>query len=468
MKPRPTQSPKVEQRASLRVDPKLVIASRVLELQRYELEKLIEQELNDNPALERLEDEAQELDERTLIQKLERKPERPQSESLEDLHMEGEAMSSSAHGNDEAHWIDFLPAPVSLHDHLLAQLLPVVPRDKVGLAHEIVDCVNSDGYLDFPVEEIALLANARLEDVEDIIEKLQCCDPPGVGAHNLQECLELQLRDDEDDIGQLAYTIVRLHWEDLVARRTGQIARRYRVHPSLIEAAFQRITSLAPRPGEAFVAASPSYRPSETIAVTPDLVFFRDEKGISFEIRGSDPNSLIVDDWYRRRNETLKKEATRATEDEKKHVGEFVDRATRLIHALKQRRATLRKIAAYLLDEQAGFIATGSYRLLRPLTRLALARAIGLHESTVSRATMNKFVQLPNGEVISFQVFFKPQLRVQKLIEEILQTENPASPYSDREIAEILRQRGVEIARRTVNKYREQIHLLSSHQRRTA
>lgn len=468
MKPRLTQSPKVEQRPGLRVDPKLVIASRVLELQRYELEKLIEQELNDNPALERLDDESQEVDERRLIQKLERRPERPEPETVEDFQLEGGAISSSSQGNEEGHWIDYLPAPVSLRDHLLAQLLPVVPRDKAGLVHEIVDCVNSDGYLDFPVEEIALLTNARLEDVEDIVEKLQCCDPPGVGAHNLQECLELQLRDEEDDIGQLAYTIVRLHWEDLVARKTSQIARRYRIHPSLIEAAFQRITSLAPRPGEAFMASSPCYRPEETIAVTPDLVFFRDEKGLTFEIRGSDPNSLMVDDWYRRRNEALKKESTLATAEEKKHVGEFVDRATRLIHALRQRRATLRKIAAYLLEEQAGFIATGSYRFLRSMTRVALARAVGLHESTVSRATMNKFVQLPNGEVISFEVFFKPQLRVQKLIEEILQTENPANPYSDREIAEKLRERGVEIARRTVNKYREQIHLLSSHQRRTA
>ncbi len=462
MKNRLSQSQRVDQRTSLRVDPKLVVASRVLELQQFELEQLVEQELNDNPALERLEEEPDELDERKLVRELARRPERPETE-------EPEHYSAREYGSDDdVDWIDYLAAPVSLRDHLLAQLLPTVPKELCGLVHEVVDCVNNDGYLDLPIEEIALLTGAKLEEVEDVIEKLQACDPVGVGAHNLQECLELQLREQEDDVARLAYSIVRHHWEDLIARRTNSITRRYRVHPSLVDEAFERITTLTPHPGEAFLATSPSYRFEESTSVAPDLIFRRDDSGLYFEIRGCDPGALAVDEWYRKRHEAMRKELTRASEDEKKHVGEFVGRATRLIHALRQRRATLRKIAMFLLDEQAGFIATGSYRFLQSLTRVALARGVGLHESTVSRATMNKFVQLPNGEVVSFEVFFKPQLRVQKLIEEILQSENPSAPLSDRAIAEMLRERGVDIARRTVNKYREQIRLLSSHQRRTA
>jgi RNA polymerase sigma-54 factor len=462
MKNRLNASQKVEQRTSLRVDPKLVVASRVLELQHFELEQLIEQELNDNPALERLEEEPDEFDERSIARELARRPERQETEEPEHF------ASREYEGDEGVDWIDFLAAPVSLRDHLLGQLLPVVPKHLSSLVHEVVDCVNGDGYLDLPIEEIALLTNSKLEDVEDVVEKLQGCDPAGVGAHNLQECLELQLKDEMDDVGKLAYAIVRHHWEDLISRKTSGIARKHRVHPSLVEESFRKITTLSPRPGEAFVAASPSYRREESASVTPDLIFKRDESGLYFEIRGCDPNSLMVDEWYRKRHEDMKKHNARSSEDEKKHVGEFVGRATRLIHALRQRKATLRKIANYLLEEQAGFIATGSYRFLRPLTRVALAKAVHLHESTISRATMNKFVQLPNGEVISFEVFFKPQLRVQMLIEEILQSENPAAPLSDRAIAELLRERGVDIARRTVNKYREQVRLLSSHQRRTA
>lgn len=128
----------------------------------------------------------------------------------------------------------------------------------------------------------------------------------------------------------------------------------------------------------------------------------------------------------------------------------------------------MRRIGQYLIERQHGFVSTGEYRFLVPLTRCQMAQDLGTHESTVSRATNRKFVQLANGEVVPFEVFFKPALRVQKLIEEILATENPDSPLSDESIARILDAQGIKVARRTVNKYRDRNRMLSSRRRKSA
>jgi RNA polymerase sigma-54 factor len=128
----------------------------------------------------------------------------------------------------------------------------------------------------------------------------------------------------------------------------------------------------------------------------------------------------------------------------------------------------MERLGNFLLQHQLGFIATGDYKFLVPLTRSHIARTLGVHESTISRATADKFVQIGNGEVISFEVFFKPALRIQKMIEEILATENPSNPLSDERISEMLAEQGVVVARRTVNKYRDKTKLLSSRKRRFA
>ena len=126
------------------------------------------------------------------------------------------------------------------------------------------------------------------------------------------------------------------------------------------------------------------------------------------------------------------------------------------------------EVGRYLLEKQQGFVATGDYQFLVPMTRSQLAKDLDSHESTVSRATAGKFVQIATGEVVSFEVFFKPALRVQKLIEEILESEDPESPLSDESIAKMLEKQGIKVARRTVNKYRDRKKLLSSRHRKSA
>lgn len=454
---------RVDQRVGLRVDPKVVVSSRILELQRFELESAIQQEITDNPALELLEEASDPIDEAELLRELSGEQEPSPVDDDFDTY------APKIYGPDDSvDWTDFVAAPITLHDHLLGQLLPLVHRELSPLARYIVDCVEPTGYLDTPIEEIAHATGHSLRQAKSVLKKLQSCEPAGVGAHDLRECLLLQLVGSTDEITSVARILLTNHWDTVPVRKAPGLARKLGVSESLISDAFDKIATLSPYPGDSFVAERGYRRSVASGAVTPDIVYHRDDRGVRFEVRGCDSNQLCLNPWYKQRYREIKREAARASTEEFKHIREYVGRAVNFIRAIHQRKQTLGKIAACLLEHELPFISTGSYRFLRGDTRVRLAKAIDLHESTVSRATMGKFVQLANRDIVSFEVFFKPALRVQKMIEEILATENPSRPLSDREIAAILRQRGISVARRTVSKYREQCRMLSSHQRRTA
>lgn len=452
---------RIETGLGLRVDPKIVLTSQILALTQQELEQAIDVELNENPALERLEEEQPPLTDETILKAIAPQELRPSSEDFEFYR-------SLPNDDDAVDWTDLASTTTSLWEHLRAQLLPMVPKPLEPLAEYMVECVNEKGYLATPVEEISLATSYSLEEVELVLDQLRRCEPAGVGATTVEECLLLQLRDSDTIESKLARLILKHHMDDFLARKPLRIARRYRVVPDVVEAAFAEILQLNPYPGETF---SPSQvttsRAVRMPSVVPDLVLSHDETGWHVEVRGADPNSLSINRTYRTRFERMRKDE-RGDKEERRHVTEYVKRAANFIQSVHQRRLTLRRIGEYLLEKQSGFVTTGQYQFLRPLTRTQLAKDLGVHESTVSRATMGKFVQIGNGEVVAFEVFFKPALRVQKMIEDILATENPNNPLSDEQIAAILKKKGVEVARRTVNKYRDRTKLLSSRKRRTA
>jgi RNA polymerase sigma-54 factor len=445
--------------STVRIDPRVVLNSHLLQLAQPELEQAIEAEIAENPALERLQDDLEPLEPEQILKTV----------APCELKQRGEDYEwrRSVPGDDEVvDWTDLAADYPSMRDHLVAQLLPKVAPPLAGLAYYVIESLNSKGYLEEADEEIALTVNCSLEEVQTVVAALQRCEPLGVGARNLRECLLLQLQSCERVEERLARAVLRSCMEDFLARKTMRIARRYGVMPDLVEAAFAVIACLAPYPGEVFRAES--FRLSDRVlAAEPDLVISRSEAGWSVDVKGPDPSSLRVTRYYRKRNEQLKESSSRFR-DERRHVQTYIQRAQDFITCLEQRRKTLRSIGEYLLREQGSFINTGNYQFLRPLTRTQMADAIGMHESTISRATADKFVQIPDGTILSFDVFFKPALRVQKMIEEILSSENPDHPFSDDRIAELLAERGVSIARRTVNKYRDRTKLLSSRKRRTA
>jgi RNA polymerase sigma-54 factor len=445
----------------LRVDPKLVLSSQVLQLTQQELEQAIDVELSDNPALERLQDDGEPLSDDTIMKAVAPHELRPSSEDFE-YHR------SLPNDDNVPDWTEMTATTTSLWDHLRAQLGSALPAHLRLLGDYLVECINEKGYLVLPVEEIALNTSCPMEDVETVLKALRCCEPAGVGATTVQECLLLQLRDSDTVEVKLARAILRNHMDDFLARRHDRIMRRYRVVPEVVKQAFAEILNLAPYPGEAFsVGPYQQSNASRNPGIIPDLVLHLSENGWVIEPRGADPASLGINRSYRKRFQELN-QSDRAPKDEKRHVTEYVQRAADFIQSIHQRRRTLRAIGEYLVDRQGGFVTTGRYQFLKPLTRTLMAKDLQMHESTVSRATMGKFVQIANGETVPFEVFFKPALRIQKMIEEILQTENPRTPLSDEQIADLLKERGVFVARRTVNKYRDKTKLLSSRKRRSA
>ena len=421
---------------NLRVDPRLVVAARVMELAAVELDAAIDAEVAENPALERSEPE------RPTVVHVEVEREgresqrcRPPDDALPDL---AERVLAPAWTRDAVR--------VALWDRLPAELRP--------LGEHLVGTLDGRGYLRESDEEIALDTGASLEQVAAAIAALQACDPAGVGARGVREGLRLMLLREGTPAATLAARLLDEALEDLVARRTAKLARRYRVTESTVERAYGALLEQDPSPfgDEGFPPASPAQH---------DLAFDRTERGWTVEIAGPRPNEVHASREYLRHRRRLAADL-RADADEKRHVEVHLERAERFVAALEGRRDTLRRLGEALLKAQGGFVSTGDVRFLRPLTRASLADDLGLHESTLSRATADKFVRLATGEIVPFAVFFTPALRVQRMIDEILSLENPANPLSDERIRSILAEKGVAIARRTVAKYRARSRTLSS------
>lgn len=445
---------------SQRVDPKVVLGSHMLQLSGIELEQLIQSELMENPALERLDDYEESISIEEILESVAPQELKPGSSDRE-------VQRSQPSDTPAVDWLDLAASDDSLWDHLLAQMRVQVEDHQQDLVTYLVGSINERGYLTCTVEDVALDCETSLEEAQTVLDMLRECEPAGVGAADLRDCLILQLRSAQTDAERLARIILKKNWEELVTRDKKSIARIYSIDDETAEAAFEVILELNPFPGETFSRrTSSNSNKHKTIPAQPDIIITLEEAGYLIEVPGASPIHLRVNPEYENRQSKLKK-TRRPDPAEVRHLNEFVERAHRFIDALTQRRQQLARIGKYLVENQGGFVRTGEYRFLMPLTRSQVAKGLGVHESTISRATAGKFVQIVNGDVVSFEVFFKPALRIQKMIEEILETENPSSPLSDERIAQMLEDKGVSVARRTVNKYRDRTKLLSSRLRRS-
>ena len=201
----------------LRVDPKLVLSSYVLQLTQQELEHAIETELADNPAPERLQDDTEPLHDDMILRTVAPQELKPTSEDFE-FHR-----SLPNDAGDRPDWTDLTATSTTLWDHLRAQLFPAVPPHLAQLAEYVVECVNERGYLTMPFEEIALVTGSTLEEVEVVVKALRQCEPAGVGATCVQECLLLQLRESDTIEVKLARAILKNHMDDFLARRSDRL-----------------------------------------------------------------------------------------------------------------------------------------------------------------------------------------------------------------------------------------------------
>jgi RNA polymerase sigma-54 factor len=291
---------------------------------------------------------------------------------------------------------------------------------------------------------------------------VQAFDPPGVAARSIQECLLIQLKSDPNP-DPVSVEIVEEHFDELSRRRYPDIARALKLPLDRVMESVEEIMGLEPKPGRRFGGADSRY-------IVPDVVVHK---------MGSEYVVVLNEDGIPRlRVNALYRSLLRNSGDEARaYVEQKLRSAVWLIKSVDQRQRTLRKVTQSIVKFQRDFLDKG-LPCLRPLSLRDVGEDIGMHESTISRVTTNKYVETPQG-LFELKFFFHSgiasgdgemvsSVSVKKMIQDLLANEDPAKPLSDQEVAQILKGRGLTIARRTVAKYREELGILPSHQRRLA
>ena len=450
------------------------MASTLLQFSGMELQQAIEQELAENPALELEDDEPCASCETApfMCKDCQYTKQRQQDPLIGDasVHELEYVFDFTSDPDDRNDPVGDIRAEFTLHEHLRTQLRNATSGKLYEIGEYLINYIGETGYIKCDLLEVTLELDASDEEIAEAVSIIQTLDPPGVGAKDLRECLLIQLRylAEEGHGNPIAEHLVRDYWNELKRRKFRRIARGLKVEPEQVEDAVKFIQAkLNPYPAAGF--RSPwDYKPSDAkSAVRTDVIIRRTHVGYDIEIVANEHLSLTVNHYYREMHNELRKGlAKKYSPEDRKHIGEYVERADLFIKNLSQRRKTLRNITKQIVEAEHGFLDTGSNLFLRPLTRVKIAKKLGLHESTVSRAIANKYVQLPNEEVVPFGFFFRSSHSVVDMVVQLISNEDPAHPLSDKEIAEILTKQGYPIARRTVVKYREAQKLLSSRQRR--
>jgi RNA polymerase sigma-54 factor len=427
--------------------PRLIQYYELLACPLPELEAEITRQVAENPALEVLEEPA----------------EPPESAPAEPWRLR---WSADEDGGEDA--VARLPAPVSLRDHLRWHFLALCnPPEQRRLGLQLIDELDDDGYLRTPIGELAMRLQVSVLAVEAALEAVWSLDPPGVGARDLRECLLLQLRQLALSGGRhaLAQRLLEECWEDFSARRLPACARRLRASPLAVSAAAEFISRhCQPYPGRRFTAA---WQPASAPA-RPEVAV-RDNPGSPPPYRAAVVETrrlqLTLDRTYRDLDQAVRAGAALPA-DEAEHVQALVRAARTFIASLNQRSETVRRVTELAANEQADFVARGPQHL-KPLTRIAVARRLGLHESTVGRAVAGKHVELPSREVVRLDAFFDGGQPLRAAIEQLLAAEDKGRPLSDQQLADRLAALGFDVARRTVAKYRGLLKVPGAARRRT-
>jgi len=459
----------------LRMTPQLQQAIKLLQLSRLELADLIQTEMVENPMLEEFEDDRPV--ERSGADQMDDKPE-PTTEqqdaekAVEEIDWErylenysSPLPASTAGHNDDLPGVDqTLSTRLGLTDHLLEQLGVVdTSEDERHLAELIIGNLDEQGYLrNSTVEELAERNETSIDAVEDALALVQGFDPPGIAARDLRECLLLQAHAlcPEDEVLR---HVIEDHIPDLEKKNYAGIARALGVPREAILDAHRAIMTLDPRPGVQFNDDDATY-------IVPDIyIVFRDGEWVPTLNEDGLPR-LRVSEYYR------KALRNGAGKEAKSYVQERLRSAWWLIRSIQQRQRTILKVTESIIRFQRDFLDYGIEHL-RPLVLREVADDIGMHESTISRVTTNKYVHTPRG-IFELKFFFNSSIRkdggedlaaeaVKHHIKQVVSEEDPAKPLSDQKIVQLLKERHqIHIARRTVAKYREALGILSSSKRK--
>jgi RNA polymerase sigma-54 factor len=466
----------LSQRPALIMTQRLQQALKLLQVPTLELQAILKQEIMQNPMLE----EVDELTENEDIAN-EDSPEEAANEEAEEPSEE-----------DPIDWSDYLQdgldrtyipqsevnpeflekVPVTrttLAESLLEQLhFLSLSDDHMRIAEFLVGSLDERGYLSTPLEDCAHGTGRSLEETEKVLRVIHALEPIGVGARDLRECLLIQL-DAKSQKDTLVWRLIHDQFDNLVNRRFPEIARHLKCSVEEVQAAADEVATLNPKPGLEVSAEDPKY-------VVPDLIVERVDDEYIVLLNDRNVPRLRISSAY---ESVLKdrKNADKSTPggETRAYIQNKLNSARWLIQTIEQRRRTMIKVMNCIIREQREFFDKG-IAFLRPLTLQQVARQIDMHESTVSRVCSGKYVQTPRG-VFELKFFFSSGLETEDgedvsartakdIIKTLIEEEDKKEPLSDQRIAELLHEKGLRIARRTVAKYREQLSILPARFRR--
>ena len=483
-------------RQELRVNPRLYQAMDMLYMPMMDLQQHLKQELLSNPFLELLEPEDETPEQKDSEQEKEQK-EKEEEMDWEEILLNGFEVGGTREQFEQLEYTE--PVTVEtrdLIDHLREQLqmMTLSPRQLL-LAEEFLGNINEEGYLAASLEEILgsvnelVAGHARPEpepepgedpespsepppseapyytmaEVEEMLAILQKLDPPGIGARDLRECLLIQLRD-QSDTESLTFRLVHDAFPDLIAHRWNDLAQRFGVEPGAVQAAADGLARLDPKPGLKYSQQNDGY-------IIPDLIV--EKIGGRYQVFLNDTGMPRL--RLSRSYQEIARDKKKMTPENREFIASKMNSANWMIQAIEQRRQTMLKVMNFIVDRQRDFFEKG-IEYLKPLTLREVAEVINMHESTVSRVTNEKYVQTPRG-VLPLKFFFSSALAtasgeeasarsIRAKLQKMVGEEDSAKPLTDQQIVHLFQEQGIQIARRTVAKYRDQLGILPARMRK--
>ncbi|HWG33526.1 MAG TPA: RNA polymerase factor sigma-54 [Gemmatimonadaceae bacterium] len=484
---RSSLSQSTQMRQDLKINPRLYQAMDLLYMPLLDLQQHLKQELLNNPFLDLVEDDEEEEDEtEDAAEAAVEEPQTPEKDEIdwEEILLDG--FDTGGHREEREEREHFEPITVGtrdLGDHLRDQvaLLELTPRQAL-IADEFIGNVNDDGYLAASVSEIVVALNDMARSAaeaagreiaesmlytqaegEEMLAIVQTLDPPGIAARDLKECLLLQLR--EAGLQQsVPYRLVRDCFDELINHRWSEISKRFGISATDVQAAADEIAKLDPKPGLRYSARSDNY-------IIPDLVVDKIDEQYHVFLNDANLPRLKLSKAY----QDIARDKKKFDGENKEFISSKLNSANWMIQAIEQRRQTMLKVMNYIVERQREFFEKG-VQFLKPLTLREVAEVINMHESTVSRVTNEKYVQTPRG-VLPLKFFFSSGLAtadgedvsargIKAQLQKLVEDEDPKHPLTDQAIVNILRESGVQIARRTVAKYRDQLGVLPARMRK--
>jgi RNA polymerase sigma-54 factor len=457
------------------LSPQLQQSLLILQTPLLELRNLVQQEMETNPVLEELPDEPG-VDERNEVEPSADDNFKNEFEKLASLDEEWrdymaqsasypEGFRDSKEAQDKRQFVfDSIPVQETLQQNLIGQLnQSVLSTSDRKAADLIIGNIDDNGFLQSTPEEMALNSGIPKEDFEKMLALIQSFYPSGVGARDLRECLLLQLARGGKE-RSLEYKIVSEHMEDLGKRRFPEMARRMGISVEDVQKAADNIARLNPRPGQVFAAAPQNY-------VLPDVMVEKVDGEYQISSNNEQVPHLRISNLYK----DIIASGNTQSSDVKDYIRDKIRSGKFLIRSIHQRQQTILNIARQIVWRQRDFLEHGPSHL-KPMTMREVADAVGVHETTVSRAVSGKYMATPQG-IFEMKYFFTSGYQtatgeslsntsVKEAILDLVKHENGSAPLSDHEIVEILGERGIPIARRTVAKYRTELNILPSHMRR--